>query len=573
MSDSSVSFKPDEDGTESEFDAESFENPSFQGALGNYSPPLKTFHYSTVHPRCNAYSARKDRPQLRYSAVRAAATLPIDEYSTLFEESLKDTISGSASENTSKLSSQYGAVRWTDKEETAFFAALAKNGRDGVPAIAASIGTKSQMEVRHYLDLLQHNLELHHLTDRNVKPVELSDIPAAYEISDECCLALEHISNALCLREEQTSNMVGRKKYGDSWLVNRETAALVERALDLEEPSTSDRLSSPEPLPEVGFKPGSPSRCELQSKHETMASKHQSLFATAKLLNICNWVQLSERVFMNSGEKRVENNWQHICFQDETPALTCDAMSDFYALAISITRRLIQASIFFALSRIRAVQRTHVIPESLVKVEDVFAALTVLKMEQSSKEFWIGAPRRNALDIKRKKMNKTAPLDYDTVEALLSKKIDITFKDIQTIGSSSIPSTSVSPVMLEDSEHDTDPDELSTNESVEESLLEPEEMCANALDIQANRTEESNLWQRIHKTIPGRFDIDVKAEFEDSNAQRMPSKKRKGRDELADWRDHTLYQAEWETFGLDTVTLNQRMRENSDAKRPKPNPA
>ncbi|EAS34238.2 uncharacterized protein CIMG_05262 [Coccidioides immitis RS] len=590
MSDSSMSYEPEEEeeGEEQEEDTTQHGNPS--GASGHSVPPhqnvlhdSKPLHNGTSHGNVSQRHKRQ-RLKPRRLALRAAATLPVGKYSDLYKEVVDDMLGGPEYGDGPRLfGTQYGIISWSPQEKNAFFTALARKGKDAIPEIAAFIGTKSQMEVRHYLDLLHRNFELHNVTEETVKNITLSDVPAAYEVSKECCLALENVASALSLRDEQAHNVAGRRKHGDFWLIDNEVAAYVEEVLEPEEESESEKDPEPESL-EPGVIPASEFEVELQPETESKSLaegdrngqvntvKMHSISATAKLLKISNWIRLSERVFMNAGERRLEDNWTQICFEDETPALTCDAFSDFYALTISITRRIVHSSIFFALSRIRAIERSHVNPKKVVKKEDIFAALDILKMEPNSRKFWASAPRRCALDIRHDSGEnyKTVLLSYDELDALLGPKSDIDPEYIKTAPQAMSSASEGSSYSGEGFESDTSgriPSTAQDSMDAEDDLSDAQEKHANALDQEASRAEESKLWRWIGKPDPQSLDHNVKPEVKEEEIEHTLFAKRKMPQEISNWRSRILYQAEWETFGQSTVAIDEEMGGNGSRKR------
>ncbi|EEP81500.1 predicted protein [Uncinocarpus reesii 1704] len=568
MSDSSMSYEPEDEEEEHGQNANKqlrrlkdsevplTPNRNFQSNSGSVDDGIP-------NPAPKQGARRRVKP--RHLALRAAARLPVDKYLELYKESLNNVLVGPDCDGAPQLfRSQYGIIQWTSQEKAAFFMALSKKGKDAVPEIAASIGTKSQMEVRHYLDLLQRNFELRNVAEEQVHNIILSDIPAACEISNECCIALESVAKALCLRDEQTHNVAGKRKHGDFWLVDREIATFVEEDQESEaeaepEEAEPDPILEPEPAPELGSLPDTePPTGEDSSKNDSSVRTH-GIFATAKLLKLSNWIHLSEHFFMNFGRERFEDNWNQLCFQDETPALTCDAFSDFYTLAISITRRVIQSSIFFALSRIRAVERSHVNPKRLVKKEDVSAALDVLGMAHDAKAFWAGVARRCALDVRHPKSGekyKTVLLDYDEVERLLGAQLDENPRHIKLES----PSASTTTEPTEDSDFDSNTSTYSPtqdNMGNDEDLSDPEELYANVMDREASRKEESALWAQINKPVPlSGMNIKLEPNEEEQN---RPTTKRKSPQELVNWRDRLLYQSEWETLGQE-INGGQRKR-------------
>src|SRR6478752_8387374 len=59
------------------------------------------------------------------------------------------------SEETVLYPSQMGLTYWSIPEKKLFFEAIARLGQSDLPGIASRIGTKSEIEVNHYLDVLR----------------------------------------------------------------------------------------------------------------------------------------------------------------------------------------------------------------------------------------------------------------------------------------------------------------------------------------------------------------------------------------------------------------------------------
>ena len=543
MSDSPSAYEPEQDDKISNHDdydlaISDYHSSSFEPS----SPALEGLNLgSTPASPSSALSQRRQTkipgelgPKTRNSALRNARLLPVDRYLELFNESVNDTLNIASYDQAhhTTRSSQHGAVTWSAREKNIFFDILAKKGKNGVREIASVLGTKSAMEVQDYIKLLHSSLEVHHKNDKYPKPIRFSDIPAAFEVSGPCCEYLDRLAEAVILRDEQSYNTAGKRKYQDFWLVNNEVAALVDEKISSEEQD--------EPL-----------------RHE--------IFATASLFNLSNWIELSENIFMNPGTQRPEDNWKNVSYEGETPAMTCEAFSDFYTLAVSITRRLVQSSIFFALSRIRSLRSGGWDVTDWVRKEDVQTALDVLKLKPNSQEFWKGAARRCTLDV-RSTVNPVSRqiglISYDEVEERLSRK------------ESSLPSsraTSICPASdgayssdsnpVSDTELDEtglDDDDFSTVES-DSDLSDPEEIYASKLDKKESRQEESQIWERLCHSAPAYVsrancdpasttDLNVNMETDDDTLLQKPLAKRKTRDELVDWRDRTLYRSEWESL-------------------------
>lgn len=545
MSTSSSVYEPEQDDESSESDAaeplkQRYAPEPFSPALQNLTLSSRRGSPASKPPRNRQTSHwQKEAPKGRNNVLRNTRWLPVDRYLGLYNETVKDTLDPTTADDGHdfSLSSQHGVVTWSAQEKNTFFSALSRRGKDAVPQIAALVGTKSEMEVQDYLRLLHRSFEHHETTGRNLKPVRLLNIPAALEIGHDCNEFLDKVAYASSLRDEQADNVAGRRQHKDMWLIDREVAAYVEEQLEPEE-------------------------------HD-YTKTNNDIFATARLLNIPKWVELSENVFMNPGKRRPDDNWTDLCFADETPALTCDAFSDFYTLIVSLTRRLVQSSIFFAASRIRALKPGGWDTKGLVHPSDVNTALSVLNMKANDFEFWRTAPRRCALDIRSRKNRYVGLISYDEVEERLSRSVKG-----NDISRSSSVSKSAPP---SDDEENNDAD---TNAAVheeaasadldsadaassdghsgpsEDELSDPEENYASKLDRNVSRESENQIWKRLGRDPPSLF-VDgnrdpgpapeIKAESDDERPLHRPVAKRKAKEDLADWRDRTLYQSEWES--------------------------
>ncbi|PGH15391.1 hypothetical protein AJ80_05575 [Polytolypa hystricis UAMH7299] len=563
MSSTTSVYDPEEDEEVSDSDSDGRGASSASAATSSLQ--LQNLTLTSSPPRrgsARAFTKRaQSRSRSRANIWRSLRKLPIERYLELFEESIRDTASGH-DDSHAHSASQIGIVAWSPREKEVLFNALARKGKVEVPQIVSIIGSKTEMEVRAYLDLLHQGLEHQHLAERNSKVISLSDIPAAIEISEECCQFLDNTAEALALQNEQNENAAGRRKHKDFWLIDKDVAELVEDQLDSEEADDNEQ-------PDAG------------------------IFATAKLLNIYNWIELSERIFMNPGERRMEDNWTNIAFEGEAPALTCEAFSDFYALAVSVTRRLVQSSLFFALSRHRAMERAGFRREKVVRKEDVAAALDILKMKHDSKDFWTDAARRCSLDIKNIKHVKgwkALPMAYDEVEEQLSiepsgyassrrssmSRASSVAGDAETSAYEDEEAASDNQDQDDASMHYSPPSEAGSRASDNE-LSDPEEIHAAAMDQQASRADERRLRNHLGLTPPSppppssttMPQADVKMESEDESSL-FPQKSlgvRKTKQELMDWRDRALYRSEWEEFGPETPLIEEELWENQRKKR------
>lgn len=249
--------------------------------------------------------------------------------------------------------SQIGMTNWTSVEKELFFEALARLGKDDIQGIARRVRTKGELEVRQYIQLLQGTAS-RQMRERKLMPTCPEDVPAAIEIGPQCSAALEEAADAIASRQETYEESLERKRWGDNWLITPFNYRRIEAAAAGDMPSL-------------------------------------------ELFEVSSWLQLPERVFMNANFP--ENNWQFV--SEENPSIRATALEDFHSLAVSITKRLVAATIYVAQSRIRAKKDLHFKYEAknLVWRQDVEAAALSIGLKTDSKRFWAGCARRLRLDV------------------------------------------------------------------------------------------------------------------------------------------------------------------------------
>ena len=145
---------------------------------------------------------------------------------------------------------QLGASQWTRLEYETFFRALLKKGKNAIKDIATTVGTKSEVETQvlllHFQTASQqsrHGLRDYGFHDLRVR--FMTDIPAAIEVSKECCDALEGAADHLAWMWEKNEIVTEKLRYGDNWLLDQKLAAKLKRACEREEDERQQR--NPEP--------------------------------------------------------------------------------------------------------------------------------------------------------------------------------------------------------------------------------------------------------------------------------------------------------------------------------------
>lgn len=388
-------------------------------------------------------------------------------------------------------SSQIGMTYWTSSEKETFFEALGRLGRDNTAGIAERIHTKGDIEVRQYMKLLQDALTHRH-QQNELDPLSLEDFPAAVEISQECCQALDEVADNIANRQERSEFAAEEAEYGPDWLLYQEN------------------------------------RKDLEGKAGDDVSKATGVFRTKE------WLSLSEHFFMNA--PCPEGNWQSM--DGDPPGIWLTALDNFHSLALTLTRRLVTASHYMAATRIRAERGYRSQIRDFVKEKDVRAAAMSLGIA-AQKPPLSGCVRRLGLSVyedppKPEEDSELGPMSVTDVEDALGidgpkngsqlrqqlERIALSSNDSST--SSDSPTESDVELDVEDSgagaPEDSDSEEeeevkAEAEEAILHSAIDPpqtkrdrqalhrrikaergKERYANGVDMQASYQEELQLW-------------------------------------------------------------------------------
>ncbi|KAI5839263.1 hypothetical protein DFP73DRAFT_562115 [Morchella snyderi] len=363
--------------------------------------------------RAAEQQAAAQRATKRRAAARRAPKVTgrkrgrqVDVYNPKYIELLNDQIELAASRGLSEIKHDrehvtpvLGSV-WTRRERDMFFKYIAIVGKDNVAELARLIGTKSVVECRAYVKALQDGREhdWHAPAKRWIREREIfstRDVPAAVELSDECVEALEEEADALEVRIRKDEERREKVKWGDLW------------RLDTASSWTIEQMYKGNEIDEI-----------------------RDIAPETELLNIYNMLEISESIFMNgSGDG---HNWQFL--GSDSPAIRYTAFKDLHTLVVSLTRRIVQTTIYMATSRVRGMESQVFGKSKLIRPADVKAAVNCLRLPENSREYWIRIPRRTGLHVYnrkediRKKSNM-GYIPYDELEQVL--------KSTRTYGSGS----------------------------------------------------------------------------------------------------------------------------------------
>lgn len=492
-------------------------------------------------PSITPRAARGTRAQALKSLRTSLSDSSIKSYRQLLDQTFKDKPD---SREDKFNTTQDGVVVWTPQEKRILFDVLDKKGRDGIREIAASIGSKSELEILEFIRLLQKGVRRQHFNDTHSRTAILGEIPAAAEIGEECCDSLDRYAELLCLEEQREEDSAGKERHKDLWIINEEVAEGLEA--DNADNESNTNLSETDQGLAV----------KVNKLPDENFTSNLNVDSAAAFFKMTKWILLSERFFMNFGGQRLEDNWVNVAFKGETPSMTADVLSDFYEIALAVTRRLIHATHFFASSRVLKSGKASRPSATVVRSFDVRRAARTLNMKTESSEFWVGLARRCSLDVEDRRHRKgwdPIPLDYDEVESLLSQKAlpQEPYRGISP-NSSPNPGKDVNNIANDHS-----------SEFVDEESSYSEDEHAEALDQQHNSAEELLCWTRIGQSPPAI----PKGESPSNQIPTRPSGKRKTTEELADWRDRTLYRSEWEEYGYETEKIDREFKNQHKMRR------
>ncbi|KAM3432286.1 hypothetical protein NHJ13734_006942 [Beauveria thailandica] len=438
--------------------------------------------------------------------------------------------------------SQLGLTYWSSLEKTQFFEALSRLGKHDLPGIAQRIGTKSLIEVKHYLRVL-HEAAISHRSQKKLFSLEPVEYPAAVELTPPCCHAQEEAADAVSIMQEARESLREEEKWQEHWDVTPQIAA------------------------------------KLEKVHKEEAGAANPAFA--KLFHVSRWLKLSDCIFMNSSIPG--SNWRNI--ESRPPSMWATTLDDFRSLALSMTRRLVQTTLFISMSRIRA--KSELVPgtRSIVRKKDVEAAIASLGLSHNAKDWWRKSARRLRLDVYENPPTRAVgedeedePMTYEEVEAELAdeepRRAESEDSDAERVKFEPQPLEEVDDSSADDDDSDDqgkpqDEEQRAVNREINEILwysavgirdmqstrralklrVETErrqERYADIVDEHASFVAETDMWGLLQKAPPmqrPKMPNPTRLHMQRSNLD-VESLYAMNRN----WADDLEYQAEWETL-------------------------
>lgn len=462
--------------------------------------------------------------------------------------------------------SDLGETSWTTDEKIIFYRAVGRYGQDDLPRIASSLHNKSEQEVKAYLQFMRGKLFQHARGKHGGLKSTSDEMHAAIEVSGECLEELDTCADALAWYQFTWEAKQEHKAHGESWLLDREMAAEVTMALahgeeDDEGYTSTNHLEGGKGSQD---KPAEASSSSLKASGNTRRSgspDELNPVPAAKLLNLSNFVDLSEKVFMNSKDP----DWDWRSFQDpgkpdksysklsraeESPAMFRTAFDDLHRVAVSLTKRIMHASLFQAMSRLRAKDNIErpLASDPRVEKRDVLAALEILNLKVSSFEHWATLPRRHKVDwlyqTDADNKSKNRQVTAEEAERYLRHEGRIKPSEVEDIFQASA-AASLEQSYSHDGESESSYDSFdeSSTTSGHEQVVDPYDQYLELLDLQASRVQEQQIW--------GLLGRDATSSASSSNVVETKIPKaiptiEQGTSSFADWRAWTERRAEWE---------------------------
>nr|POE94441.1 hypothetical protein CFP56_16681 [Quercus suber] len=587
--------------SESSFHAQSLEATSssdedFSGVqldgedAGRTSPRSYSGH--AAHTDRSRSSASKSRSRSTSKTVRRhQGRIRLTDYRNLLNAVITD-VNLSQGEAVTLTSSYIGASFWTSSEKKTLFSALALYGRGELSSLANVISTKTVPEVKVFLALLDQGVAETDVTLRSREGFSFVDVPAAIEIGEECEQALDTAADALAQIVRESDLEAEKRKHGECWLIDYKLAIELDECYDESLEVCAETLSDAEEAQDEDVHDPRP-----QTSGDTSCL---TMVPAAGLLRPSSFVRLATDIFMN-GPLGTDANWRDHAIDGETePSVFRTALDDLHNLTVSLTRRLVQATLYQTMSRLRANDTQHSTwrPAEAVNRIDVETATDILGLSVNRDRYWAELPRRTRVAVLstapkykdgREHFNNTVKLTYDEVEAEMGSEPpwtaetsaqDDTDSRRRMFDNDDLDSDWYTDITVSDAdEPDLGPESRTSTEHQLANASAPagsDDMLANA-NIKpepCDSDEEGILPKPILSAVSSRNHIKVEDQFLEAIDRTMsyqeerqlwdilgrtptikservavpqaPTLKRRA-DVMADlWRPRTQYQAEWE---------------------------
>lgn len=563
----------------------------------------------------NSTSKEKDSPQI----IKSQKATYSDAYRDFYNTQIEELVRPFHSITHALPASEIGVAVWTPLEKEILFQKVSALGKDDIKKISIAIGTKSETEVRQYLSLLDQGTIEGNVT-KALPVFSAADVSAAFEVTKKSEDLLEEYADGLAGYQTRSDQKREEKRHGDYWLLTDDIAQEVEEQVKARDESylrsklydedeaddVSDGAKSDQEAANTDIEadletldarePDTLRRVTSRSQEpdqESSESLEELMVPAAELLDLPMWLRLS-RLFMYQSPELGES-WDDYTSGHETPSIYQTAFQDFHNLTVSLTRRVVQATIFQTMTRLRARDKDH--PSARITAHDVRAASDILDLQPNTRKFWGGVPRRHGLRVyergsKFSKGQSRAGLELNLEEA--EERLGVSLKltvvvdandDVAQTGEDKMEEVLDPDQYYEDADLWTEaseaedeapiniPDDQQSNNSgdeeavdhpaddeetqdvtkkkqhrkgrIERNFQKAHDAYLEAIDQEISRVQEIDMWDAL--AVPPPNDI----KDEEVEIPRQPVIKRRLSDTF-DWRTGFEYQPPWE-LGFDNV--------------------
>jgi hypothetical protein len=345
-----------------------------------------------------------------------------DAYRNFYNTQIEELVRPFHSITHALPASEIGVTVWTPLEKEILFQKVSALGKDNIEKISSAIETKSESEVHQYLSLLDQGTVEGNVT-KALPVFSAADVSAAFEVTKQSEQLLEEYADGLAGYQTRSDQKREEKRHGEYWLLTEKIAQEVEEQVmardesylrsrlhdedeadDVSDGAKSDQeaantdLETDQVNTDAAEEPDSLAQITPKSQEpdqQSPGSLEELMVPAAELLDLPMWLRLS-RLFMYQSPELGES-WDDYTSSHETPSMYHTAFQDFHNLTVSLTRRVVQATIFQTMTRLRARDKDH--PSAAITAHDVRAASDILDLETNTRQFWAGVPRRHGLRV------------------------------------------------------------------------------------------------------------------------------------------------------------------------------
>ncbi|THY12881.1 hypothetical protein D6D01_08490 [Aureobasidium pullulans] len=563
----------------------------------------------------------KTKTSVRPQIVKSSKATYSDAYRDYYNDHVEELAHPFLSRMSGLPASEIGITVWTPLEKEVLFQKVSTLGKNNIKAVSDAIKTKSEPEVRQYLTLLDQGTVEGNVT--LALPVfSAADVSPAVEINKQSEDLLEEYADGLAKYQLKSDQKREKKRHGDYWLLTDEIAEEIEdevmardewymKSKIYDEEEDEELESEPEDAVDGqdhsngqdGFEAGTKDEQSItrkrapqieESTQESAERSKELMVPAAELLDLPMWLRLS-LLFMHQPPESGDSWTNFVTSRHETPSMYHTAFQDFHNLTVSLTRRLVQATIFQTMTRLRARDKDQ--PSTTITVNDVRTAADILELPPNSREYWSGVPRRHGLRVyergskfakgqsrsgaelsmeeteKRMGIGQTSTVNIETDDDVVHTVEDGVEDDVfdpdryyedpelWTEGSESEDEV---PITIPDDEQSTESgdeaayDPADSEEAqatargkrhrrgrMERNFQKAHDTYLEAMDQEISRIQEVEMWDTLGMPPPNEI------KNEEIEIPRQPVNKRQLSD-IVDWRSGLEYQPPWEQ-GLEAI--------------------